>query len=238
MRLNNYILNEGINDKGIWKAIFMAGTPGAGKSYVREKLGGGVEPRVVNTDTWTEFFGVKKGEWSFFKEDIKRISADQLSNYINSMLPLWVDGTSSKPGNTVSRQGMLEGFGYDTGMLWVNTDLDTAIDRAKEREKLIGRHVDTDFIVESYKKINKLKPYYKSNFKWFKEVDNNDGELTEKVMTKLHKEANSFFTQPLMNGLGKYYQDDLINNGGKYLIDSGEVDISMIKQKIKGWYSY
>jgi len=239
MRLNDYILNEGINDKGIWKSIFLAGTPGSGKSFVRSKLGGGVEPRVVNTDTWTEFFKVEqKGGWSFFKEDIKRISSGQLSGYVNSMLPLWIDGTSSKPGNVISRKGMLEGFGYDTGMLWVNTDLDVAIERARKREERIGRHVDPDFIVQSYETINKLKPYYKSKFNFFVEVSNNEGELTDNVLTSLYKETNNFYNQPLQNELGKFYRDELITNGGKYLVDSEEVDMGMIKQKIKGWYSY
>lgn len=239
MRFEHFMLTEGINDKGIWKAVFLAGTPGSGKSFVRSKLGGGVEPRVVNTDTWTEFFGAgNENKWKFFKDDIKRISANQLAGYINGMLPLWVDGTSSKPGNTISRKGMLEGFGYDTGMIWVNTDLETSIQRAKEREKKIGRHVDEDFIRKSWETINKLKPFYKKKFNWFKEVNNNDGELTDAVLAKLHKEANSFYTAPLKNDLGKFYQDELTENGGKMLSDSNEVDMAMIKQKVKGWYSY
>ena len=49
------MVNESINDKGIFKAIFMAGTPGAGKTTVAKKLSGGVEPRFVSTDTWVEF---------------------------------------------------------------------------------------------------------------------------------------------------------------------------------------
>ena len=32
-------LNEGINDPGIFKAVFMAGGPGSGKSLIAKKLG-------------------------------------------------------------------------------------------------------------------------------------------------------------------------------------------------------
>ena len=34
------ILNEGVYDKGILKAVFMAGGPGSGKSYVAKNLFG------------------------------------------------------------------------------------------------------------------------------------------------------------------------------------------------------
>jgi shikimate kinase len=239
MKFEDFILSESINDKGILKAIFLAGTPGAGKSFVRKKLSGGVEPRVVNTDTWVEFLGAgSKGQWDFFKDDIKRISANQLSNYINSMLPLWIDGTSSKTSDVRSRQGIVESYGYDTGMLWVNTDLDIAIARAEEREKRIGRHVPTDFIVETWNKINRLKPYYKSEFDWFLEVDNNDGELTDKVLSKLYAKTNTFFSAPIKNLYGQDIIQELINNNGKYLSDTKDISTENIKQKVKGWYSY
>lgn len=239
MRLEDYILNEGINDKGIWKAIFLGGSPGSGKSFVRKKLGGGVEPRVVNSDTWTEFLKVDaRGGWKFFKDDVKRITANQLSGYVNSMLPLWIDGTSARPGNTISRQGMLEGFGYDTGMLWVNVNLELAMERAEAREKEIGRHVDPDFIVSTWNMINELKPTYKQKFKWFKEVSTNEGELTDEVVNKLYKSTDSFFKTPVENGIGGYYKDELIKNGGKYLEDVDAVTMKMINQKIKGWFSY
>ena len=51
MRLENYLISEGINDKGIFKACFMCGHPGAGKSYTLTKIKSGIiEPRIVNID--------------------------------------------------------------------------------------------------------------------------------------------------------------------------------------------
>ena len=38
--LKEDILKEGVNDPGIFKAIFLAGGPGSGKSYVVSKLFG------------------------------------------------------------------------------------------------------------------------------------------------------------------------------------------------------
>jgi hypothetical protein len=51
-RLMEYIMNEGIQDKGIFKACFMSGSAASGKSYVITKITSGqINPRIVNTDT-------------------------------------------------------------------------------------------------------------------------------------------------------------------------------------------
>jgi hypothetical protein len=53
-RLFQYIqeLNESINDKGIFKAVFMSGSSASGKSYVISKITSGqIQPRMVNSDT-------------------------------------------------------------------------------------------------------------------------------------------------------------------------------------------
>jgi len=70
MKLQQFIINESINDKGILKSVFMGGTPGAGKSYVLKKItDGNVNPRIVNTDTWTEFLKVGKDSETYQLEN-------------------------------------------------------------------------------------------------------------------------------------------------------------------------
>ena len=43
-------LQEGLNDPNIFKAFFLAGGPGSGKSYVVRKTTGGTGLQVVNSD--------------------------------------------------------------------------------------------------------------------------------------------------------------------------------------------
>ena len=58
------LLNEGVNDPGIFKAVFLAGGPGSGKSYVASQLFGVPEKvnvsayglKMVNQDTELENF--------------------------------------------------------------------------------------------------------------------------------------------------------------------------------------
>ena len=232
MKFEQYI-NESINDKGIFKCIFMAGSPGAGKSFVRKKLSGGFEPRVVNTDKFTEFFG----SWEGYEEKIKILTDNQLALYLNSMLPIWADGTSSNPTNLMAREGLISSIGYDTGMLWVNTDLDTAIARAKARYERGGRHVDEEFLIKAYHKIQGMKTFYRGRFNWFVEVDNNDGELTDEVVQNLYRKTIPFFSSPVQNPIGQQRINKLRETGGKYLIDLPNFDNKQLKNRTRAWFA-
>ena len=58
------LLNEGVNDPGVFKAVFLAGGPGSGKSFVASQLFGIPEKinisasglKMVNQDTEKKHF--------------------------------------------------------------------------------------------------------------------------------------------------------------------------------------
>ena len=231
-------LTESINDKGILKAVFMAGHPGSGKSYVIKKIkAGSIEPRVVSSDTWSEF--LKKGsnkDWKKYESKIKELTKEQLTLHVNSMLPLWIDGTSANSTRIFVREAILDKLGYDSAMVWVNTSLETALKRAKEREeKPPYRHVDPEFIKHAYNTIQKLKPIYKSHFKTFIEVNNDEGELTDKAILKAFRKATGFFTSPVKNKRGSETVAKMKENGWKYL-DDGVMDMNKIKSSLGLWF--
>jgi len=63
------LLNEGVNDPGIFKAVFLAGGPGSGKTYVVKQLFGIPERinvsatglKMVNSDKELKFLLKKYG---------------------------------------------------------------------------------------------------------------------------------------------------------------------------------
>lgn len=232
MRLQQF-LNEGINDKGIFKAVFMAGHPGSGKSYVLKKVKvGQVEPRVVNTDKAFPLFKSKwMDEWPEIAERVKTITKDQLALYINSMLPLAIDGTSSNPNNMVKRVGLIESVGYDTAMVFVNTSLETALERASKRE----RQVDPKFIEEIYEQVKRLKSFYRTKFRTFIEIPNDEGELTEDVIMRGFKFMSSFYNGKLVNPLGKMRVEEMKENGWKYL-SPHIMSMQEINSLVSVWY--
>jgi cytidylate kinase len=215
-------LNESVHDKGILKAVIFGGTPGAGKSYVLDRItSGSIGARVVNTDKMLEFLARQQGIDLGKKENqralldkSKNLTINQFANYLNGLLPLFIDGTSSNAPNTLRRVGILESFGYDVGFVWVETDLEVAIARAAARE----RTVDEDFIRNVHARAAENKEYFQHKFDNFIEVGNNDGELTDRAVQTAFKAATGFFTQPVQNPVGKRLIKTLEETGKAYLV--------------------
>jgi len=232
-------INESINDKGIFKAVVFGGTPGAGKSYVLDQISnGGIGARVVNTDKMLEFLGKQqnislgsKDNQRALLDQSKNLTISQFANYINGMLPLFIDGTSSNAPNTLRRVGILESFGYDVGFVWVETDLEVAIKRASQRD----RKVDPEFIKHVHSISAENKEYFASKFSNFTTVKNNDGELTNQAVNKAFNQVSNFFTQPVQNPIGKRKIEHLQQTGDAYLVPStiSQADLSNV---LKGWY--
>lgn len=236
MRLKSY-LNEGINDVGVFKAVFMAGHPGAGKTYTLSKIkSGSIEPRVVNTDKLFFIFKDWFDEgWSEISPAVKDISLNQLALYINSVLPLAIDGTAGKPEAILRRRGLIESFGYDTGMIFINTSLETALERAEKRGKGHGRRVDPDFIKQSYDYIQKIKNWYRSKFDDWLEINNDEGQLNNKVITNAFKHMSNFYMSPIDNPVGRMHKENMIENGWKYL-SPNIYELKEIKNILSSWY--
>ena len=142
-------LEEGVNDPAIFKAVFLAGGPGSGKSFIVGKTGlPALGFRVVNSDdafenalkkaglttTPDDIFSVKGQE---LRGKAKKLTAKKQEIYIKGRLGLVIDGTG-KDFNKVQRQAKaLEGIGYDTAMIYVNTDLETALQRNRDRDRTL-----------------------------------------------------------------------------------------------------
>lgn len=234
-------LNESINDSAMFKAVFMAGSPGAGKSYVVKKITDGtVEPRIVNTDKFVEFIAKQQnfdlsqiGAFrKLFLERVKELTTTQFTHYINGMLPLWLDGTSKDQVATFRRMNLIESFGYDVYMVWVDTSLETSLERARKRT----RAVPEEFIRQSYEIISKNRDFFQAKLgNKMIVVKNDEGELNDAAVLSAYRKASKFYHSPLENIIGKEIQDQLRSSGEKYL-DPTVMSLSEIRSKLNIWY--
>jgi|TARA_B110000438_G_C15795330_1_gene642596 predicted kinase len=204
-------LQEGVYDPNILKAFFLAGGPGSGKSYVVSRTTGGLGLKIVNSDDAFEKF-LKDANLSLKMPDeeesarepvrarAKRITKKRQSNYIEGRLGLIIDGTG-KDYEKISKQARdLQQLGYDVHMVFVNTSLDTALERNKNRP----RSVKESIVIKSWKEvqanIGKFSQLFKRNFVV---VDNNDTE--EDIMTPVYKQIMSLAKAKVTNHLGKQW---------------------------------
>lgn len=232
---------ESASDKGILKAVFIIGLPGAGKTYTASQLSGTVAPRIVNTDRAAEHISKKLGKqvtatsWGEFSDDAHRITKATLHNYLNGLLPLFIDGTSNNVSNILNRAGILESLGYDVGVVYVKTDLATALQRIENRKDKVNRDVDADFVREVARTNQENAAYLKTKVSFYREVDNSGEGFNDATISKAFKAVQGFYSEPIANPVGARILTKLEADGAKYLIPS-IFTAEELARKVEAWY--
>jgi len=144
-------LQEGLQDPNIFKAFFLAGGPGSGKSYVVRYSTGGTGLRVVNSDEVFEKYlkdagvSMKMGSEDPRRDELrgkaKKLTAIRKANYIEGRIGLVIDGTGREYDKIRSHKAELESLGYDTHMIFVNTSIEVALARNVKRERTVPEDV-------------------------------------------------------------------------------------------------
>ena len=203
-------LNEGINDPGIFKAVFMAGGPGSGKSLIAKKLGfHSMGLRPVNSDSSFEM-GLKKAGLSLkMPEDeeeqrdairvhAKAMTAKRQDMLVKGRMGLVIDSTARDVQKLLKQKVLLEKLGYETAMVFVNTSLETALDRNRTRERSIPDKIVKDNHAKVRSNMGKLQNAFgRANFF----IIDNDGDVSD-----LEKNTTKVF--PRLKGFIKSFPDN------------------------------
>ena len=215
-------LQEGLNDPNIFKAFFLAGGPGSGKSYVVRATTGGTGLRIVNSDDIFEKYlkdagfdmdmSTAKAEREAEERDKMRKRAKKLTRtrmgdvttgkggYLEGRIGLIIDGTGKDYAKIADQATKLKQLGYDVHMIFVNTSLDTALERNAKRERTVPTDVATRSWNAVQRNIGKFSQYFRQNFVV---VDNNDA--TEDVMTPVFKQIRGLLRKPVKSPIAKQW---------------------------------
>jgi shikimate kinase len=224
-------VEEGVDDPAIFKAIFLAGGPGSGKSFTVGKTGlTALGFKIVNSDPAFEKAiekagGVMEPEFIFspkgqeIRTKAKTLTAKQRDLYIQGRLGLVIDGTG-KDFEKIKRQAeKLKAIGYDVAMILVNTDLETAVARDAKRDRTIGPKSVKKMWDEVQKNIGKFQAFFKQNFII---VDNSEGSNWQKATTSAYKQMAKFANAQPKNKIAR----DWIK---KQLGESSTDNVQMLK---------
>jgi len=122
------------------------------------------------------------------------MTAKRKENYLEGRLGLIIDGTGRESEKILYQKRQLEELGYDTYMIFVNTSLDTALQRNAERP----RSVPEPIVVKSWKDVQANIGKFSSMFRsGFIVVDNNDAG--EDVFSSVWKRVQGLLRKKVSN---------------------------------------
>ena len=210
--IERFVIQEGLYDPGIFKAFFLAGGPGSGKSYVTSRITPGLGLKNVNSDTAFENALKKAGlsldmpasqekERDEIRARSKSLTAKRLDLYIMGRLGLVIDSTARDVNKIETGLSALKRLGYDCYMIFVNTSLDVALARNATRD----RTVPADIVKKSHKQIQQNMGRLQRMFgmKNFIVIDNN--KANENVLDKSYKMVRKIVKRPIGNHVAKMW---------------------------------
>jgi predicted kinase len=229
---NFYYLDESINDKNLFKAIFLAGGPGSGKSFIGKLAFHGDPVVFINPDKFTEYlFNKEKLSLVFDKMNKEQhqkqmslrgravdLTKKQFELIVNGMLPMVIDGTGRDYDKIKTQYDFLKEIGYDVGMIFINTSKEVALQRNNERD----RKVPDEFLVSAWESVQDNLGKFQKLFgddKFFV-IDNNEKLTTDEInelRLKLTRLSRKFLNEPLENVIGNDRIDKLKKSGAQYL---------------------
>tara|TARA_B100000902_G_scaffold352378_1_gene363034 strand:- start:320 stop:1600 length:1281 start_codon:yes stop_codon:yes gene_type:complete len=194
------LITEGVYDPGIFKAVFLMGGPGSGKSAVVNKLGlNALGLKLVNTDKAFEN-GLKKAGLSldlrgadFDKVDpirakAKKITGKNMDAYIRGRLGMIFDTTAANKSKIVSYKKLLDKLGYEYKMIFVRTSLENA----QKRNDMRARKLPPEIVKGDWDKAMKSANDFKKLFgRDFVEITNDDD------IASLDRKASTLYSKML-----------------------------------------
>ena len=197
MRKFQQYITEGVYDPSIFKAFFLAGGPGSGKSWVSTRALSGMGLKVIDSDNafvsklkrekLTLDFAAHNEKEIIARDKIraksKQVAGMQLSMALEGRLGLIIDSTARDVEKIQQQAQNLRSIGYDIHMVFVNTSLDVALERNRSRP----RKLPDAIIINSHKQIQKNMGKLQRIFgvRNFVVIDNN--EVAQDVNPTVHK---------------------------------------------------
>ena len=201
-------LKEGVYDPNIFKAVFMAGGPGSGKSFIAGKTTGGLGLKIINSDNAFERILKKEGlslkmpgpetiekHWNEPRAKAKRVTASKKGHAIEGRLGIIIDGTGHEYGKVAKQAAILNQIGYETSMVFVNTSLEVALYRNEKRARSVQPNIVKQSWQDVQNNMGKFQQYFgPANFFI---VDNNGFE--EDMLGISTKQIRRAISKPVKN---------------------------------------
>ena len=201
MKISEILTLEGPNDPAIFKAIWTAGGPGSGKTYVVNNTALEAQGfKIVNSDKQFERFlalanldsdpeTIYSPQGQEIRNKAKDITAKAQAGYQQGRLGLVIDGTGKDYDKIANQKQQLEMIGYESAMLFVNTNLETALSRNQQRKRSLPDEVVKKMWKEVQDNIGKFQRLFKQNMII---IDNSDGSDVQSDLNTAYNQISDW----------------------------------------------
>ena len=207
-------LQEGLYDPNIFKAFFLAGGPGSGKTFVTRSAFGGTGLKSINSDSAFERALKKNGLSLKMPEDeaeardilrarAKGMTDTQLDMSLKGRLGLVIDGTGRDYDKIKNQKAILDQLGYDCYMIFVNTSLDVALERNKKRERSVPEYITRKSHAIVQGNIGKFQNSFGMANMVIIDNSKDDRELTTQIMDRCSKAVRRLLTNKIKSYTAK-----------------------------------
>lgn len=207
-------LKEGLYDQGIFKAFFLAGGPGSGKTFVTGNAFGGTGLRQINSDAAFER-SIKKAGLSLKMPDseeeardmirtrAKALTGSMMDMSIKGRLGLVIDGTGRDYDKISAQMRMLKELGYDCSMIFVNTSLEVALERNSNRPRSVPEYIVSKSWTAVQSNIGKFQNLFGMSNMIIIDNNQSDKELVTITLNKVSKAVRQLVTKPIQSYTAK-----------------------------------
>jgi len=211
MKFKDYLtVIEGVEDPAIFKAVFLAGGPGSGKSFVVGKTSlKALGFRLINSDDAFEK-GLKRAGMGTTPEDIfsepgqavrataKALTGKRLDIALKNRMGIVIDGTGKDYNKIKAQVQKTRELGYAVHMIFVNTDLDTALERNRMRPRVLPDKVVEKMWNDVQKNIGKFQALFRSRMTV---VDNSVDSNIDAATMDAYKDIMNWSKRPPENAI-------------------------------------
>ncbi len=131
----------------------------------------------------------------------KALTGKKQARYLMGRLGVVVDGTGKEFDKVKKQAQAMKALGYDVAMIFVNTDLQTAIDRDAQRARTIGEKEVTNYWNEVQRNIGAFQTFFGKKDMLI--VDNSNGKDYQKETLRAYKDVRKFLDKPPENAKAK-----------------------------------
>lgn len=192
--MNLYNLFEGVHDANLFKAVWVIGGPGSGKSTIGRQLLTPYHFQHIDADRFFEFLLNKHNltlddidyddpvyEPHYSRSVILRQSI--INRVVDERLPIWFDTIGASRHTITTHFEQLVKIGYDSLCIHIVTDVETALQRNEQRP----RSIKPEVVFNAHSMVNDNVGYFKGMFGANYIEINSEEPITREIAKQIRK---------------------------------------------------